>query len=461
MIFTLEQIAAALNVPGFSADTRRNKGWSIDSRTIQPGEVFFALRGPHHDGHAHLGDVFRKGALAAVVDANTTFVDYPADGGGRLLRVGDTLHALQQLAAWARRQWGGRVIAITGSAGKTTTKDVVVEMMSVQFKTGRSEGNLNNHIGLPVSLLRLDPDARAAVVEMGMNHAGEIGRLAEIARPDVGVVTNVSFAHLENFTSIEGIAAAKRELIEALPAAGAAVLNADDSRVVEFARAHSGRTILYGESASATVRAEDVSVTAEGATFRVGETRFQTSLPGRHNVSNILAGIAVAEIHGIAPRALVETVHGLHVGKMRGERIESNGMVIYNDCYNSNPAAARAMLDVLRDTPAHTRIAVLGEMGELGAASDFLHRGVGTYAAHNNVDILIGVAGKASQIADAARAAGLAKSYFFADPESAGKHAAEIAHAGDAILFKGSRAVRVELALQNFLDRAVRNGGTR
>src|SRR5215471_8022213 len=206
-------------------------GWSVDSRTIQPGDLFFALRGPNHNGHAYVGEVFRKGAVAVVVDQD---VDREAAQAGRILRVADALQGLGRLAARARQRWGGRVVAVTGSAGKTTTKDIIADMLSEKNRTAKNEGNLNNQVGLPLSLLRIDDNAEMAVLEMGMNHVGEIRALAEIAQSETGVVTNVGYAHIENFDSIEGIAAAKRELIEALPEDGTAVLNADDPRVASW-----------------------------------------------------------------------------------------------------------------------------------------------------------------------------------------------------------------------------------
>jgi UDP-N-acetylmuramoyl-tripeptide--D-alanyl-D-alanine ligase len=418
-------------------------GWSIDSRTIAPGDLFFALRGPNHDGHDHVAEVFRKGAAAVVVDR-----DVEADG--LVLRVEDSVVALQQIAKGAREMWAGSVIGVTGSAGKTTTKDVIAEMLATEMKTAKTVGNLNNHVGVPLSLLRMDEDARVAVIEMGMNHAGEIHDLAAIAKPDVGVVTNVGTAHMEAFESIEEIAAAKRELIDALPATGTAVLNADDARVAAMAR---GKTLPYGLSADAQVRGEDVEESAEGVRFRVGATHFATALHGRHNVSNILAGLAVAQIYGIAPERLVDTVQNFKPGKMRGERFHHRGVLVYDDCYNSNPDAVRAMLDVLRDTPARRRIAVLGEMLELGRWAEALHRDVGSYAAGQGIDVLVGIRGAAWSFVDAAKLAGLSAgaALFFDEPAEAGRAVRSIAQAGDAILFKGSRGVHVERALEQFL----------
>jgi len=424
-------------------------GWSVDSRTIQAGDLFFALRGPNHDGHAYVGQVFQKGAVAVVADREV-------EASGMVFRVEDSLGALQTVARLARQAWAGDVVAVTGSAGKTGTKDIIAELLGAP----RNEGNLNNHVGLPLSILRIPDDARVAVLEIGMNHAGEIRELAGIARPRIGVVTNVGYAHIEYFDSIEGIAAAKLELIESLPADGVAVLNADDPRVSQFPFA--GRRILYGLSMHSEVRAEDVEYSLEGSRFRVGSTRFETALAGRHSILNLLAGIAVAEVYGVPREELARKIRKLLPGKMRGERFHCGEVLVYNDCYNSNPDAVRAMLDVLRDTPARRRIAVLGEMLELGQWAEPLHRDVGRYAAEQGIDVLVGIRGAACCTLDAATRAGLraGAAFFFDDPAEAGRRVAEIAAPGDAILFKGSRGVHVERALEEFVRGAsVAKGG--
>jgi UDP-N-acetylmuramoyl-tripeptide--D-alanyl-D-alanine ligase len=433
-------------------------GWSIDSRTLRPGDLFFALRGPTHDGHAYVAEVLGKGAVGVVVDRD---VGREVARAGPILKVEDSLAALQAVASAARREWAGQVVGVTGSAGKTTTKDVIAEMLSEGLKTNKTEGNLNNHVGLPLSLLRVADDAQVAVLEMGMNHAGEIRALAEIARPNVGVVTNVGYAHMESFDSIDGVAAAKRELIEALPSNGVAVLNADDRRVAAFAQAHSGPVVTYGESAGASVRAEEVRFSEDGVAFRVGKTQFESSLTGRHSVSNLLAGIAVAGIFGIAPERLTERVRKIQPGKMRGQRFRHQGILVFDDCYNSNPDAARAMLSVLRDTPARRRIAVLGEMLELGRWAEPLHREVGNYAAECGIDVLVGLSGAACYMLDAAKRSGLRAdaAFFFDDPVPAGQLVRSLAQAGDAVLFKGSRGVHVELALEQFLAPQEAGGG--
>jgi UDP-N-acetylmuramoyl-tripeptide--D-alanyl-D-alanine ligase len=455
MRFPLREVAQALGLAA-GADTVVT-GWSVDSRTLQPGDLFFALRGPNHDGHAYLAEVLRKGAAAVVVDRE---VD-TAGSEASVLRVEDSLAALQSLAAWGRRRWGGDVVGVTGSAGKTTTKDLIAEMLAVEMTTAKTEGNLNNQVGLPLSLLRLHEKARVAVIELGMNHAGEIRDLAAIARPDVGLVTNVGSAHIENFDSMEDIAAAKRELIESLTENGTAVLNADDPRVASFGGIHRGRTILYGESPDAQIRATNIEHSAEGVRFRVGPTLFESPLSGRHGVSNILAALAVAGIYGVPPERLQEKVRNFQPGKMRGERFRHRGILVYNDCYNSNPDAVRAMLGVLRNTPARQRIAVLGEMLELGRWAEPLHRDAGKYAVQCGIDVLVGIRGAACHLLDAAIGAGLRAdaAFFFDDPAEAGRLAREKARAGDAILFKGSRGVHVELALEQFLSSDEATGG--
>jgi len=441
--FTVTQVAEVLGSSVRSDALIR--GASVDSRTIQAADLFIALEGPNHDGNAYVDTAFTKGAVAAIASR-------PSDGP--VLVVQDTLAALQYLAAWARDNWGGDVVGVTGSAGKTSTKDVIAAMLAVAMPVGKTFGNFNNHVGVPLSILRLPGDARVAVLEIGMNHAGEIRDLARIAKPRIGVVTNVGHAHMESFDSIEAVAAAKRELIEALPPDGIAVLNADDPLVAGFRDAHPGRVITFGLSEGADVPAENVETTSAGGRFSVDRVQFETPLPGRHSISNLLAGIAVAGIFGIRPEQLTGIVRELRPGSMRGEWLRHKGILILNDCYNSNPDAARIMIDVLRDTPAKRRIAVLGEMLELGRWSEALHHDVGNYVAHTGIDVLVGIRGAASHLVDGAREAGQAvdAAFFFEDPNEAGGQLRKIAREGDVILFKGSRGTHVERALERFLE---------
>jgi UDP-N-acetylmuramoyl-tripeptide--D-alanyl-D-alanine ligase len=441
MTLDLTDVARAMAAAGEPA-ARPVAGWSVDTRTLAAGDVYFALRGGARDGHEFVPQAIEKGAAAVVVET--------ACAEARALRVADSLAALGQLAGWARRQWGGTVIGVTGSAGKTTTKDAIAHLLAVRGPVGRTVGNFNNHIGVPLSILRLPDGARTAVIEMGMNHAGEIRALAAIARPEIGVVTNVGTAHVEFFDSIEGVAAAKRELIEILPPNGVAVLNADDARVRDFSNVHPGRSITFGFSEDADVRAEDVAADGAGTRFRALGVDFETGLAGAHNVMNLLAALAVARVMEIAPAGLRERVASFAVDRMRGGRTVHRGIAVWNDCYNSNPEAAERMIDVLAQAQARRRFAVLGEMLELGSASEALHARVGAYAARHGVDVLIGVQGHAQAIVEAARAEGIAEARFFAGPAEAGEFARQLARAGDAVLFKGSRGVRMERAFDEF-----------
>ena len=446
MTLNLKDVARAIGAAG-RVPEQMVSGWSVDTRTQNPGDVYFALRGPNHDGHAFL-------AMAAEKEAAAVVVDHPGGLPDRELIVSDTLQALQQLAAWARTQWAKPVVGVTGSAGKTTTKDAIAHLLESEIAVGRTVGNFNNHVGVPLSILRLPDGCNAAVLEMGMNHAGEIRDLAALARPQFGVVTNVGYAHVEFFDSIDGVAAAKRELVEALPADGVAILNGDDQRVARFREVHPGRSVLFGFGENVDIRAENVDLGPAGSRFRACGVDYETHLVGRHAVSNLLAAIAVSREFGITPQRLQEPVRTFSVGGMRGEKIERNGMVIWNDCYNSNPEAARSMIDVLRATPATHRIAVLGEMLELGRSSADLHREVGRYAADHGVDLLIGVRGHARAMVEAAQSSGMPAQavQFFEEPVAAGDFVRAAAHAGDAVLFKGSRGVHVERALERFLQ---------
>jgi UDP-N-acetylmuramoyl-tripeptide--D-alanyl-D-alanine ligase len=449
MEFTVREIG---NVIGVQAPTdARITGWSVDSRTVAPGDLFVALRGPNYDGNAYVDDALGKGAVAAVADKE----EHEARKNEPVLFVPDSLTALQEIASWARNRWNGDVVGITGSAGKTSTKDVIAEMLAVKMPVGKTMGNFNNHVGVPLSILRLPANARVAVLEIGMNHAGEIRDLSKIARPRIGVVTNVGHAHIEAFDSIEGVAAAKRELIEALPPDGIAVLNADDPLVSRFRDVHKGRTISFGLNEGADIRAEHPELTSEGIRFFVNGGRFESRLMGRHSILNLLAGFAVASIYGIEPEQLTAILSELSAGSMRGQRFTHNGILILNDCYNSNPDAARAMIDVLRETPARRRIAVLGEMLELGRWAESLHRDVGCYVANCGIDVLVGIRGEARHLVDAAREAGQAvdAAFFSPDAVTAGDHLRQIARPGDVILFKGSRGTHVEQALERFIAR--------
>ena len=446
MNFPLQEVAATLGLPVANMPPGQVTGWSVDSRSVARGDLFFALCGPNHDGHDFVRDALAQGAAAAVVER-------PVAAEGVILETANSLEALEALARWARGRWTGRMVAVTGSAGKTTTKEIIARLLGTSMTVGKSTGNLNNHIGLPLSLLRLPPDAPAAVLEIGMNHSGEIRRLAGIAAPQIGVVTNVGHAHVEHFASIEDVALAKRELIEALSSGGVAVLNADDPRVARFREVHPGRSVTFGLSPGADVRAEEVVERPEGVRFRLGAARFESPLAGIHNVSNLLAGLAVAGLFGIEPQDLREAVAALEAVERRGRRFIHRGAIVLDDCYNANPEAVHRMLDLLCAEPAGRRLAVLGEMLELGRMSVALHRNVGRYAARHGIDVLVGIRGAAREMIQGAVEAGMSRDavFFFEEPGEAGEFLAGRIRPGDAVLFKGSRGTRVELALERYM----------
>src|SRR3984893_4229640 len=384
------------------------RGYSIDSRTLQPGELFFAVKGERLDGHDFVEQALQKGAAAAVV-SRTELSRYGSKA--RLLAVNDTLAALQTLATAVRKLWGKTLIAVTGSAGKTTTKEAIAHVLAARFRVLKSEGNFNNHFGLPLMLLKLEPEHEVAVIEMGMSHAGEIRALAKIAQPQIGVVTNVAPVHLEFFDSVAGIARAKYELIESLPATGTAVLNADDEYVSQFGRDFKGKVITYGMQGAAAVRAENMqTLGAECSEFGgvISGWREHARLPlvGDHNMLNALAAVAVGLASGLKAADAVGALASLSPPDKRGEVLQLGNITVINDCYNPNPQALRAMVDALAAMKAARRIVVAGEMLELGPTGEEMHRAAGQHAAEKKIDVLIGVRGLSQAMVDAARHAG-------------------------------------------------------
>ena len=319
----------------------------------------------------------------------------------------------------------------------------------------KSEGNLNNHYGLPLQLLRLEPEHELAVIEMGMNHLGEIAALCRIAEPNMGVVTNVAPVHLGFFESVREIAKAKYELIEALPRGGTAVLNADDEYVSQFGRDFHGKVVMFGTKPVAAVCAENIAERGEqGSEFDLvaGGVRERVRLPllGRHNIYNALAAAAVGLQRNMSPTEIAQALATLKPGEKRGQVLHIAGATVINDCYNSNPKALEAMIDALASLPARRRIVVAGEMLELGTAADGLHYDCGAHAAAKRVDMLIGVRGAAKKIVEGAHAGGLISAEYVETPEEAGEWLAATVREGDAVLLKASRGVRLERALEKW-----------
>lgn len=453
MKLTLGQVADWVHAEGDFNSEAEATGYSIDSRTISAGDLFFAVSGERFNGHDFVGTALSDGAVAAVVSMRWLRPDDVDER--KLLRVPDedqdcVLHSLHTLARAVRRAWGKRVIGVTGSAGKTTTKECIAEALSTNFNVLKSAGNLNNHFGVPLQLLRLEPEHDVAVIEMGMNHAGEIRALTKIAEPDWAVVSNVAAVHLEFFPDgIAGIAAAKYELVEALPADGMAFLNGDDDRVAAFARGLGSRAVSYGTREGTIVRAIDVKdagldgthfvVQAEGAQQKV-----HLRLLGRHNVLNALAAMAVALRSGVALEQSAMALEAMRASEKRGNVVHWNGAKIINDSYNSNPRALDAMVEALRHTKAQRRIVIAGEMLELGGAGEALHEACGRNMA--GLDAVLGVRGLARSLV--AGAQGRTPEALFVDtPEDAGAWMRKHLRAGDVVLLKASRGVRLEKAL--------------
>jgi UDP-N-acetylmuramoyl-tripeptide--D-alanyl-D-alanine ligase len=430
-------------------------GYSIDSRTLQPCDLFIAIKGERFDGHDFVAPAFERGAMAALV-AREKLAALPEEAHRHpLLIVDDPLTALQQLAAAVRKHWGKRVVAITGSAGKTTTKEAIAKVLDARFSVLKSQGNLNNGYGLPLQLLKLEPKNEVAVIEMGMSSVGEIAALARIASPDWGVVTNVGNAHAEFFPEgIAGIARAKYELIEALPAQGVAFLNCDDAYVSQFGRDFRGKAIYFGRGPCADPKAESIEpLGADGLRIgvRAGEHRatLHLHLLGEHNVSNALAAIAVGLEAGIPLETCCDALGELLPEDKRGQILNIHGATIINDSYNSNPEALKAMIQTLASMPVAgdgRRILVAGEMLELGPESVALHASCGKAAAEVGIDIVAGVRGHAQHIVEAARQGSL-EALYFESPGQAGEWLRDNLRAGDVILLKASRGVKLERAL--------------
>jgi UDP-N-acetylmuramoyl-tripeptide--D-alanyl-D-alanine ligase len=447
-----------------TGDPGREVGGVVtDSRTVKPGDLFVALKGPRFDGHTFVPEVMARGAAGVMVEPGweeradsrpgLAMQTRHADAG--VIEVADALKALQDLANAIRRAAGTRVIAITGSAGKTTTKEAIAALLATRLRVVKNKGNLNNHIGLPISLVELRTRPDVAVMELGMNHAGEISTLVAIAEPDVRVWTNVGDAHLGFFASPDAIADAKSEILERANADTLLVCNADDSRIAARIHAFAGRTVTFGASATADVAARDIEdLGLQGMRARVvtraGERVIQTSLLGRGNLSNVLAATAVALEFGIHLDEVAAAVATLRPADRRGavQRLR-DGIVLVDDSYNSSPSALKRSLEAIAyEAGAARKVAVLGEMLELGAHSEALHRECGRAAAAAGIGRLFVVGGApARSLRDAAVDAGMPASsvtHFETSDEAAPAVVAAI-RPGDLVLVKGSRGIRTDI----------------
>lgn len=430
-------------------------GFSIDTRTLQAGDLFIAIRGDRFDGNAYVGEAVRKGAVGALV-SDRALAGEAAFASTPLIAVADTIAALQRLANYVRRDSGTAVVAVTGSAGKSTTKEITADFLSARYRVFRNRGNLNNHIGLPLSLLELRAKPDIGVFELGMNHFGEISTLVKIAEPEVRVWTNVGPAHLEFFGTVEAIADAKAEILEGADKDALLVANADDDLVMRHAGDFAGRVRTFGVERPADVRAlavRDLGIDGTAALVRtpIGEAEIRTPLPGTANLSNVLAATAVAIRFDVPLDDIVQRAAALKPVARRGEITRTGTMTIVDDSYNSNPTAlSRALAMVAGDSRYPRRIAVLGEMLELGEAGASLHRASGEEAARAGLIALVTVGGaNARELAAGAIAAGMPAGsvHYVENSSQAADVAATLVRPGDLVLVKGSRGIRTEVVV--------------
>ena len=449
---TLSQIAqfAAASLSSGDRPVVINKV-STDSRTIKPGELFVALRGENFDGHDFVEKLAKSGGTGAVVDANW---NGNVPNNFALLRATDPLQAYQALAANYRRSLALKVLAITGSNGKTSTKDFAASVLARRFRVTKTEGNFNNHVGLPRTILEATSDDEVAVWEIGMNHPGEIAALSIIAAPDVAIITNVGVAHIEFMGSREAIAREKGALAEAVRPQGTVILNADDP----FSRGIAARTtakVVFAGTTGGTVRATEISQSADGSEFTIleGAHRCRAQLPvaGLHMVQNALLAVAAGRAFGLSIEECAAGLAAAPLTKARLQIKEIGGVQFLDDSYNANPDSMKAALRTLVELDAEgKRIAVLGEMRELGTESERGHREVGETAATLGVDRLITIGNAGELIAEGARTAGLDKVSSARSTAEAARLLGEIVEPGDLVLIKGSRAARTEEVIEQF-----------
>ena len=469
-LFTVEEIREVISVkvlagPNFFSGKHLIRQISTDSRSVRRGDLFVALRGDRYDGHEFVPAVLAQGAAGAIVhdqyrlppgSAAVRKVD--SQPAPFLFGVRDPLFAYQQLATHYRSRFHIPIVAVTGSNGKTTTKDMVAAVLAQRWPVLKTEGNFNNRIGVPSTLLRLTTRHHAAVIEMGVDQQGQTTRLCEIVKPTIGLITNIGPDHLEFFGSMEGSAQAKAELLDMLPADGTAILNADDHYFGYLAARAQCRVLSFGFSEMADVRASDVtSDVRQGTAFRLhlpGKSRptaIRIKVHGTHNVTNALAAAAVGAALALSGSMIAQGLGRFRPAAMRSQVVTHHGVHIINDCYNANPASMRAALQLLAQwNPARERIAVLGDMLELGTETRQMHRDVGQFLATQRLSRLIVCGALGRDIAEGARRGGMAGSQVdeVVDAAAAADHLKKIVRQGDVVLVKASRGLKLEQVVQ-------------
>ena len=464
-LFTVAELREVISVKVIAGDPspsakRRFRGISTDSRSIRRGDLFVALRGDRFDGHQFVPAVLAKGAAGAIVHDGYQLEGTRARSNEPFVfGVQDPLFAYQQLATHHRSRFSIPVVAVTGSNGKTTTKDMVASVLAARWRTLKTEGNYNNRIGVPHTLFRLTSRYQAAVIEMGVDHRGQTTRLCEIVRPNIGLITNIGPDHLEFFGGMEGSAQAKAELLDMLPLEGTAVLNADDPYFDYLAARARCRVVSFGVSDRAQVRGvEVVSDARHGTTFSLrlpGKSRpvsVRIKVHGAHNVTNALAAAAVGFSLNFTGTMIAEGLAKFRPAAMRSQVMNHHGVQIINDCYNANPASMKAALQLLSEwTPARDRVAVLGDMLELGRGTQQLHRDVGGFAAALPISRLVACGDLGREIAAGAREAGMSAEAVveLSDAGAAADYLKKSVRRGDVILVKASRGMRMEQIVQS------------
>ena len=432
---------------------------STDSRTLRAGDLFVALRGENFDGHKFIEDVAKGRAAGAIVEKKWTG---KIDKKFPLIRVRDTLIAYQELAANYRKSLPLKVLAITGSNGKTSTKDFVAAALARRYRVTKTEGNFNNHVGLPRTILEASSKDEIAVWEIGMNHPGEIAALARLAAPDAAIITNVGIAHIEFMGTREAIAAEKGALAEAVGSEGTVILNGDDPFSEQIAARTNGKIIFSGIE-KGSVRATEIRQSASGSEFTILEgahrCRAQLPVPGLHMVQNAVLAVAAGRLFGLSLEECAAGLASAPLAKARLQIKTIHGVQFIDDSYNANPDSMKAALRTLVELDVDgRRIAILGEMGELGEESERGHREVGECAALLAIDQLITIGEAGGKIARAAQNAGLENTVAVASTSEAAELLAEKASPGDLVLVKGSRSARTERVLEEFAKRQPAEG---
>lgn len=447
--FTLQEAAAALGLPQMQAQATL-ADVCTDTRKIQPGSLFVCLRGERFDGHSFASQAAQLGAAALLVD-------HPVDADVPQLVVTDTGKALLQLAGWYRRRFRLPVVGLTGSVGKTTTKEFIALVLGAKYNTLKTQGNLNNEIGVPQMLFRLEDSHTAAVIEMGMNHFGEISRLTRAVAPTVGLITNIGVSHIENLGSRAGILQAKLEILEGMAPDAPLIVNADNDML---------RTVKLGDrplltfaidDQSADFTATDIAEQGSTTTFTVHHSTFTqpVTIPtvGIHNVYNALAAMAVGYATGVDPAAAAAALANYVPAGMRQNLVQVGGVQVIEDCYNASPDSMRAALQTLGKLPVHRRYAVLGAMLELGDYAKEAHTQVGKMAAENGIDGVLAYGADAAYIVEAAKQAGLENARLFDTKEALAQALAQQVQPGDGVLFKGSRGMHLEDVMHTVYER--------